>query len=149
MDALIAFLRAREDEREAAATAMKAVYPTPWETADRGWMARVVADGPNFHEVIRLDQTQAPDAEWLGGVVRHIELGNPDFVLADVAAKRRIITLAQAANDLEDAIEGETSHGSRARARGEQPDPRVGDSILKQLALPYADHPDYREEWRP
>jgi hypothetical protein len=46
------------------------------------------------------------------------------------------------------------------RARGwldEEPDGTVADTIardllghvVRTLALPYADHPDYREEWRP
>lgn len=132
MDALITFLRARLDEREAAAKAMKEVYPTPWDVSDRGWMARVVADGPNFPDVIVLEQNQAPDAGWLSHVIHHVYLNDPDYVLADVAAKRQII----------DQWLGEDSHGWH---KG------YGDAIsdvLRLLALPFAGHPDYREEWR-
>lgn len=28
-------------------------------------------------------------------------------------------------------------------------DPRVSSYVLRLLALPYADHPDYHEEWKP
>lgn len=123
MDKLITFLRARYDEWEAAAKAMKEVYPTPWDVSDRGWMARVVADGPNFADVIVLEQNQAPDAGWLSHVIHHVYLNNPDYVLADVAAKRQIIELVIGAY--------------------------AGYAVLPLLALPFAGHPDYREEFRP
>jgi hypothetical protein len=58
----------------------------------------------------------------------HIQRHDPARVLREVEAKRRIIDLADSlgyvTNDAEPAI-------------------------LAALALPYADHPDYREEWRP
>jgi hypothetical protein len=28
-------------------------------------------------------------------------------------------------------------------------EPYIGDQILRALALPFANHPDWREEWRP
>jgi len=59
-------------------------------------------------------------------VSRHIERWDPARVLAECEAKRRIV------EELREAF------GSR----------RVG-LIFRQLALPYADHPDYDERWRP
>jgi hypothetical protein len=54
------------------------------------------------------------------------------WVLADCEAKRRIIYRVQIeADSLDDqAIE-------------------LRDYVLEQLALPYADYPDYQPEWRP
>jgi hypothetical protein len=51
-------------------------------------------------------------------------------VLAECDAKRRIIELQR--NDLRD-----------------DPQDWEADEVLRLLALPYADHPDYRAEWRP
>jgi hypothetical protein len=50
---------------------------------------------------------------------------DPARVLAECAAKRRIVSFAA---DL-------TEEGT--------------DDLLRLLALPYADHPGYRQEWRP
>lgn len=49
----------------------------------------------------------------------------PDTILAECEAKRRII---------EEWGPFETYNG---------------EELLKVLALPYADHPDYRQEWKP
>ncbi len=54
-------------------------------------------------------------------------------VLAECEAKRRVVKVAQAAQDPK-----------------LQPETRLaGDLVLRNLALPYAGHPDYRSEWRP
>jgi hypothetical protein len=58
----------------------------------------------------------------------------PDRVLADVQAKRKIIDEAEGYHaELEYGDNGEWAF----------------DCVLRLLALPYADHLDYREEWRP
>lgn len=65
------------------------------------------------------------DQDWFVAVA-------PERVIAECAAKRRII---------EHVAEIEFNSG----------DPwthEMGDEILSQLALPYAKHPEYREEWR-
>lgn len=51
-------------------------------------------------------------------------------VLADVEAKRRIVARVE--------------HHASLMGRDE-----IHDDLLRLLALPYADHPDYREDWRP
>ncbi|MFF4600575.1 DUF6221 family protein [Amycolatopsis sp. NPDC001319] len=137
MDDLIAFLRARLDDDERIANAMKAVYPTPWDIPDRGWMARVVADGPFFHEVIRLEQNQAPGVGYLTDAIEHVWRHTPDRVLEDVTAKATIVAVAgdYAAVTAPDANQVVTRETLR--------------HVLKLLALRYADHPDYREEWKP
>jgi len=65
-------------------------------------------------------------------ISRHAERFDPARVLAECEAKRRIVELVR-------------------------PDPSmpvdsgrfVSAGVLMLLALPYADHPDYRDEWRP
>lgn len=107
-----------EDERHASV--MAAEYPTPWDMADRGRIARVVADGPHFHEVIRVEQDQvSKDVGWLG----------------ECAAKRQVVELHGDQHDCADPSSGVY--------------PYVGCRTLRLLALPYADRPGYREEWRP
>jgi len=53
----------------------------------------------------------------------------PTRVLAECETKRRIVELCAYWQRPVDGLDGE--------------------DILRLLALPYADHPDYREEWRP
>jgi hypothetical protein len=52
-------------------------------------------------------------------------------VLAECAAKRAIVEYAQECDRMLGA------------------EPVIADHFLRILAVPYADHPDYREEWRP
>jgi len=53
----------------------------------------------------------------------HIARWDPARVLAECEAKRRLIALGEKDS--------------------------YWDDVLRLLALPYADHPDYRDEWRP
>lgn len=172
IDDLIGFLRTQLDKDEQAAKAMQSVYPTPWDVSDRGHSARVVADEPNFFAVVSIDQNQAPAAEWLSDVVGHVQRWNPDRVLADVAAKRRIIELHEPTYPPGGPIYG--VHWEHVHVRGangeitgdrefavenSEPDPPdwcnqcanrcAPCPTLRLVAMPYADHPDYREEWRP
>jgi hypothetical protein len=59
---------------------------------------------------------------------------DPARVLAECEAKRRIVELVGRPSSDDEWFMG------RADAL---------DEVLSYLALPYADHPDYREEWRP
>lgn len=60
----------------------------------------------------------------------HAALHGPVRVLSEVEAKRRIIT------DYENYDR-------------EAPELDVPESVISLLALPYSDHRDYRNEWRP
>lgn len=66
--------------------------------------------------------------------IAHMFRWSPARVLVDCEAKRRIV---------EDYLAQLNSHRSGWDART----PR--DYPLRALALPYAEHADYREEWRP
>jgi len=59
----------------------------------------------------------------------------PDWVVDDIHAKRRIVDLAREAR--------ETDGAGYATADAYMRD------VLRLLALPYAEHPDYRDEWKP
>jgi hypothetical protein len=73
---------------------------------------------------------------------RHIMRHKPVRVLREVEAKRRTVAL------YEEAVAG-THDASRTNAATWRPIVTVLEPVLRDLALPYADHPDYREEWRP
>ena len=55
----------------------------------------------------------------------HIVACGPKRALAECESKRRIVEMAVARDSYSDAV------------------------LLGYLATPYADHPDYREEWKP
>lgn len=62
------------------------------------------------------------------------------FRLTDIEAKRRILA----------GIERRRSHGENdpwESANAETDG--MASEVLGSLVLPYADHPDYRQEWRP
>lgn len=73
---------------------------------------------------------------------------DPTRALVDVVAKRRILEQYQAAYRREVvAFDDEETHGSGAHVAV-----RVRSELwttLLLLALPYAEHPDYRKEWKP
>jgi hypothetical protein len=64
-------------------------------------------------------------------------LADPTRVLAECEAKRQIVAI----------FEGHP--GADPRRDGHWNEYAGMNAMLVALALPYADHPDYREEWRP
>jgi hypothetical protein len=137
---LTEFLLARIAEDEAVARVCARVYPSPWEMSDRGYMAYVKADEPDFREVARLEQehVERGSVAWLGEALDHIARHDPARVLAECEAKRRIVRALTA----------------REAPDFESDDPRdVGATFAFResclaLAAPYADHPDYDRAWR-
>jgi hypothetical protein len=95
----------------------------------------------------------------------HIARWNPARVLAECGAKRRIVE----ANDMRQAKADSPEHGwwgngletgmtvGRRRLSPSEAEtfmeewyePAPPNTTLRALASVYADHPDYREEWRP
>ncbi|MFD4658014.1 DUF6221 family protein [Kitasatospora sp. NPDC058444] len=73
----------------------------------------------------------------------HIAHHDPARALADVAAKRRIIDRYTSA--VADAAEDADGYFDENRAE----DARHLRPVLRLLALPYRDHPDYQPEWAP
>ncbi len=85
-----------------------------------------------------------------GWVRAHVARWAPLKILAECEAKRRIIDLH---SDTRDHGAGGITHTGRCDTCGENiwrdPDDQFPCETLKAVALPYADRPDYREEWRP
>lgn len=71
---------------------------------------------------------------------------NPARVLAECEAKRRIVETAVHLRAEQDQHFGTPVTTEVAVAIGAS---SAADIIVKCLAVVYADHPDYREEWRP
>lgn len=134
MDDLVTWLRAQldNDERMARAADVKQGDPD-WRvspvviTRGEHFTVRSVRDARPIARVQRLDGDEGEPAAILDGaaVAEHIANWDPARVLAEVAAKRRVI---------------EWLH----------PVDRTGMAsiLLRTLALPYADCPGYRDEWR-
>ncbi len=67
----------------------------------------------------------------------HFARWDPARVMAECETKRRIVALEQEwLTEMEDIL-------------GKLPEVHRGSLTLALLALPYAAHPDYQEEWRP
>jgi hypothetical protein len=147
-DDLVAFLRARLDEDEQAARAVH--VPPDWHQGpgdDPEWASdeMVLWWPPEFHTPYEQDK------HWRGLTVNTPELAaylarhDPARVLAEVDAKRRLLkmhtTRRRTFTPGKPIVEGVTCPICY-RADG-------ACSTLRVLALPYAQHPDYRPEWAP
>lgn len=76
----------------------------------------------------------------------HFHHWSPSRVLAECEAKRRIIDKHRHMDDVVE-VEYESEHmedGWQSEAKAD-----ALEYAMRCLALPYADHADYREEWRP
>ena len=146
MSDLVEFLRARLGEDEAVARA--ASYPHPKWIVRKPWNDPRDPNRPQVSTemVYRPDGSGTstgialtpPDQVYDGHkIVPHIARHDPARVLADVDAKRRII----ADREHIDASAGDTEwHSGYSDGNYD---------ALRALALPYASHPDYRQEWKP
>ena len=121
MDDLVEFLRARLAEDAAVARA-----------AD----ARL---GNVLNQVGYSDSAAEADE-------RHIARHSPARVLREVEAKRRIMECHEPWT----ASNGDITCGRCGREHiGGRPGGHFPCQTLRLLALPYSDHPDYRQEWAP
>lgn len=141
---LVEFLRARLDEDEAAA---KAATPGPWRVVNVTDYRSATVDGPDalqdggYDETIKArkqvmrPQTVIPQDADYGPTVElvdaeHIARHDSARVLAEVESKRKLIE-------------------QHVGYYGGGDDEFWPVQTLRLLALPYADHPDYDEAWRP
>lgn len=102
-------------------------------------VARVATGGPWFAVASGVEGagTVLHDSHILHNDANHITRHDPARVLAECEAKRRIMSLF--APTLADELSAAAGDWNEVAWRGEQ--------VLRYLALPYADHPDYRGEW--
>lgn len=131
---LLDFIRARLDDGEAFARNAFGEHNNAVADWRELWSGAVQV-GP--HE----DPIETQDSQ----ITRHIICHDPTRMLAEVTAKRRIVELAEEATGLDMQVDNEFRVGSR----DSEAEPYVGDLILRLLALPFADHPDYDDSWRP
>lgn len=120
---LIAFLTARLDEDAALATATSRGTPACY-----AWEAVPDVVSPGRQEVWTAGETpRRITKKQAEGDAAHIVRWDPARALAEVDAKRRMIEGTWGGPDHQDMWEHH----------------------MRLLALPYATHPDYRDEWRP
>lgn len=134
---LVAFLEARLNEDEAAAR--KAAFGSgEWDTSGPGY--------PEAPEVRVVDNVRSDLFETSNVfIAEHIARWDPARVLAEIAAKRRIMEEFDNAreNFRNDPAPGawESTHRADERLR-------TLDLVVRLLAAPYADQEDFDESWR-
>lgn len=142
MDDLITFLRARLDEIEARVRALPE-GPWEWRSIDESGPAFDELVGPTGESVLSSSDTEG----YCSWITRHetfdayLQDVQPARVLAEADAKRRVVALHEAADH--EYAEGPVCLSCDQGGPLPYPCPTV-----RLLALPYADHPDYREEWK-
>jgi len=129
MDELVQFLCDRLDGDERAARRAGDSFRQVGETG-----VIVATEGDRAEE--------CASAHW-SGVAEHIVRHDPARVLAEVEAKRQLLHLHRQMEDSEEMLD----FCATCDAAGKYPEYPC--QTLRLLALPYADHADYREEWRP
>lgn len=134
MDDLIAFLRARLGEIE-----QRAQNEAHYDKDNGGYYSCPATWGKPAPDSSHENGEEYGDADCDCGLRERRKA-----TLADVAAKREIVGLAEFLLETRQIQEdaGELSDYSLGRAQ-------AGGAILRRLALPYADHPEYRAEWKP
>jgi hypothetical protein len=159
---LVEFLRERlaEDEQIAQTPSGGGYEPDIWEIqpSRSGRWSNIVSKSKLIGEPVEaaMEEDDQPVAIVQSGrwEDRHIARHDPARVLAEVAAKRRIVH----AHDRIHGCTGLTGSGDWSAVDGEPwefwEDHQTGDTggicyTLRLLALPYAEHPDYNPEWRP
>ncbi|MFF7550912.1 DUF6221 family protein [Streptomyces canus] len=151
MDELVRWLGEQLDEDERIARAAISVVGDVPGAANWRFGNAFTDEGGTYWQIT----TRTPDIEGFGPVelvgsgmsgggahepeiARHAVEHDPARVLAEIDAKRQLLTAYAHAAD-RDVNEVEYAHGY-ANALGE---------AVRLLALPYASRPGYREEWRP
>ncbi|TKG58877.1 DUF6221 family protein [Prauserella endophytica] len=138
MNTLVEFLQARlaEDER-----VLRAAEGGHWEVSTIDGSSEIRETVTRLGVVYSFSGG-CTDPDTAEHIVRH----DPVHVLRDIESKRRIIDEHPLdSNALHEPLCRTCASGTNdGDLEGEWPCP-----TLRLLALPYADHPDYQEEWRP
>lgn len=119
-------------------------------TARLGDLARIAEDGKAA--CAHVDLCNGAGGEWWDHFGHHV---GPDFVLADIAAKRKIIALHKS-RTVSVSEHEMFDPNALACSSCSKPDVVFADEYqpypcptLRLLAEPHAQHPGYREEWKP
>ncbi|HEY6274914.1 MAG TPA: DUF6221 family protein [Streptosporangiaceae bacterium] len=135
MSDLVAFLRARLDEEEAAARQAHTLF-IRFEEKPGDW-TRLMCD-----PIMGPFGGQSPTRDIVTGLYVG-KMSDPARVLREVEAKRAILDLIPTVIGDEWRLDGEF----RIRPRDEGDEPFTGTLILRVLAAVYRDHPDYDPAW--
>lgn len=127
---LVEFLRARLARDEQIA---RACSGAPWQTSASGTIHTVPEDPPGGEPAYVATAENEAYAE-------HMARHDPSRTLAEVAARRQIIDDYEKHSWILDQGH-RTPELEAAQA--------VRETVLRCLALPYASHPAYRDDWRP
>jgi hypothetical protein len=140
---LTEFLLARIAEDEAVALGLEhtKAHVGPW---DVGGLTKPESVNIGTYWPVRDADGAAVGWTALSSDAWHIARHDPARVLAECEAKRRIVESADEATGLDLQVDSEFRVGRRDTAK----EPYLGDVILRALASVYANHPDFREEWR-
>lgn len=107
-------------------------------------LARIAEDEEAARHSLAGDLDHLPSVTTRSGDVIHLGITNPARVLAECEAKRRIVEDEHGDGRDGDYIEPFCRTCSDDESLTYLPCP-----TLRILAVVYADHPDYREEWKP
>jgi hypothetical protein len=130
MDELVQWLREQLDDDERTA---RAATDGPWTTMGQ----RVLDPSPPSNRLgIGMAVGHAAASADYNETAEHIARHDPERVLREIDAKRQLLYQFE-------------QRGNSVRATVKPPTGGVWDDMLRLLALPYADRPGYREEWRP
>lgn len=131
---VVEFLEARIAEDEALANGSIGMH---WDGHYFQQVRTAAGDNPHYYKIA---SGQVPLEHWEskarvdpGTTFNHIARHDPARVLAECAAKRKII--AECREDHEDSL-----------TRNDDTD-ELASLVLYALATVYKDHPDYREDW--
>ncbi|MEU8346203.1 DUF6221 family protein [Spirillospora sp. NPDC048832] len=132
---LVEFLRARlaRDEQIARDCAS-----APWKAAPSGTVGIDTDEpAPTAESATKAEFVAKAEND---AYAEHIARHDPARTLAEVAARRRIV---------DDYEKNTWILGQGHRTPELEAAQAVRESVLRLLALPYATHPAYQEEWRP
>ena len=141
MDELVAFVRACLDEDKRAIL-------DRWDSDGRARIATMWTGGEPGYTTVASDQS---DGVWIADGrevddARHVlVLFDPARMLADVAAKRAILGLAQGM--LDEADEQDKRAELSIYEEGGECQRTDARAIIRALAQPFAGRPGWREEW--
>lgn len=126
-DGLIEFVRARLDDEAAVAGEATQETTGRWTARETDWGGGAIVED----DCGALILPTAANA----GHYQHIARHNPARVLAEIEAKREMLRLFERSHDYPAIF---TSGFGAAM-----------EQVVRLFAAPYADHPDYRQQWTP
>ena len=128
---IAAFLLARYDEAEQRA---RATAYSQASSVEDSWSVRQKDRRDEMSWAVYSQGKYVKASDLYEADARHIAAHDPVSVLADIAAKRDVVSLCLQILD-------DTAIGLKTEA--------FAVATLKLLARPFAQHPDYQEDWRP